>query len=310
MVSVIVPLFNKFEYVGKTLESVVKQTYPRIELIVVDDGSTDESLVRVKEFVATHQRDFEKVKVVSQKNSGQTSSRIFGVSLSQGEFLAFLDADDVWHPEKISRQVQAFNQQPDLDLVLCDYSILNGTSRLVRTVKLNNLEKRIVAWLLTFGFGCLPESTGLIKRKSYEKIDGFNPKLEMCAGLDLVFRLSILGNVIAIPNVLCGYRVLATGWHNNKVDLLSSYRLMLNSHPVYRRIADEALLYLNLYMVIHALRQNKTRAHLFIFAALFKQIPRITSVYIFKSVWRNMVSIMPSWNNHKYIQDIRNVASL
>lgn len=310
MVSVIIPLFNKFEYIQKTLESVVKQTYPRIELIVVDDGSTDESLVRVEEFVATYQSNFEKVKVVSRTNSGQTSSRIFGVSLSQGEFLAFLDGDDVWHPEKISRQVRAFNQQPDLDLVLCDYSILNGTSRLVRTVKLNNIEKKIVAWLLTVGFGFLPESTGLIKRKSYEKFNGFNPNLEMCAGLDLVFRLIKLGNVIVIPNVLCGYRVLATGWHNNKVDLLSSYRLMLNSHSIYSRVADEALLYLNIYLVIHALRQHKTRKNLFNFASLFKQIPRITSLYIFKSVWRNMVSIMPSWNNHKYIQDIRKVASL
>ena len=98
LVSVIIPNFNYLRYIEKCLESVLSQDYPNIEVIVVDDGSTDESVNYVTTLTP-------KVKLVQQQNSGVSVARNRGLLESKGEFIAFLDADDYWDPSKISKQM-------------------------------------------------------------------------------------------------------------------------------------------------------------------------------------------------------------
>ena len=109
LISTIVPVYNGERYLRETLDSILRQTYRPVEIIVVDDGSTDGIGSVVAEYG-------ERVRYVWQPNAGETAARNRGLALAQGEFVAFLDADDLWHPEKLARQMTRLQERPEIDL--------------------------------------------------------------------------------------------------------------------------------------------------------------------------------------------------
>ena len=113
LVSVIIPAFNCGDCLPRAIESVLDQTYPNIECIVVDDGSTDDTAA-IARFYG------ENVKLVSQENSGVSSARNTGIAHANGELIAFLDADDSWHPSKLEKQVQLLQEHREVVLVSTD----------------------------------------------------------------------------------------------------------------------------------------------------------------------------------------------
>lgn len=110
LVSVIMPAYNARPYIAEAMQSVLSQDYPNIELIVVDDGSVDGSAECAKMFG-------DRVKVIRQANAGVAAARNKGLDEAKGELIAFLDADDVWLPGKISAQVEYLRQHPETAVV-------------------------------------------------------------------------------------------------------------------------------------------------------------------------------------------------
>jgi len=108
LVSCIVPVFNGERYLRDTLESILGQTYSPLEVIVVDDGSTDST----PEIVADYES---RISYLYQGNAGPAAARNLGIGVARGEFIAFLDADDIWHKEKLERQVALFKERTELD---------------------------------------------------------------------------------------------------------------------------------------------------------------------------------------------------
>lgn len=111
LVSVVIPVYNAERYVGAAIESVLAQGHGRVEIIAVDDGSTDGSVRVIESFEPA-------VRVLRQENAGVGGARNSGIAVAQGELLAFLDADDLWAPDKLARQLAALNDDPELDFVL------------------------------------------------------------------------------------------------------------------------------------------------------------------------------------------------
>jgi hypothetical protein len=109
-VSVVIPTFNSARYLREAIRSVLEQTHRVLELIVVDDGSTDTSVATASRFGAP-------VRVLRRAHAGIGASRNVGIAEAQGEFVALLDADDVWEPSKLARQLALFEAEPDLDIV-------------------------------------------------------------------------------------------------------------------------------------------------------------------------------------------------
>ncbi len=109
LISCIVPVFNGERYLGETLDSILAQTYRPLEIIVADDGSTDGTAAVVAAYG-------DQVRYLRQENAGPAAARNLGLSGARGEFVAFLDADDLWHPEKLSRQLARFEARFELDL--------------------------------------------------------------------------------------------------------------------------------------------------------------------------------------------------
>jgi glycosyltransferase involved in cell wall biosynthesis len=103
----LVPVFNGERYLADALDSILAQTYPLLEIIVVDDGSTDGTPAVVARYA-------DKVSYMRQANAGQAAARNRGLAAAKGEFVAFLDADDLWHPQKLARQMARFEARPEL----------------------------------------------------------------------------------------------------------------------------------------------------------------------------------------------------
>ncbi|MGA9294677.1 MAG: glycosyltransferase family A protein, partial [Ignavibacteriaceae bacterium] len=113
LVSCIIPAFNSERYIEEAIKSVLNQTYSNIELIVIDDGSTDNTSEFVKKFKG-------KVKYFRQANSGPSAARNSGLSKALGDFISFLDSDDLWEKNKISYQMECFEKNPGIDACLCN----------------------------------------------------------------------------------------------------------------------------------------------------------------------------------------------
>ena len=111
-VSVIIPVFNKDKWIVQTLQSVASQTYGNWECLIVDDGSTDKSLALINSFTDAARGNW---KVISRSNSGQGNARNVGIEHATGDLFAFLDADDLWLPEKLQVQVNLLDRQPEVD---------------------------------------------------------------------------------------------------------------------------------------------------------------------------------------------------
>ena len=108
LISCVVPVFNGERYLAEALESILKQSYRSLEIIVVDDGSTDGTAAVMDHYAG-------QARLLRQANAGTAAARNLGLNAAQGEFVAFLDADDLWHPEKLERQMARFQARPELD---------------------------------------------------------------------------------------------------------------------------------------------------------------------------------------------------
>lgn len=189
LVSVIVPVHNGASLLGRTLESVRSQTYPDLEVVVVDDGSTDHTAAIAERYGAT---------VLSQANAGVASARNAGVARSSGRLLAFIDHDDLWAPTKIAKQLEALDNTEDCGFVTCHLRYF--------------FDGEVPSWFRgpTDGTpvpGFVP-STWLVRRETFERVGGFDSTYTHGSDTDWVTRAAELGIAPTIlVECLVDYRV-------------------------------------------------------------------------------------------------------
>jgi glycosyltransferase involved in cell wall biosynthesis len=182
LVSAIIPVFNRQKYIAEAIDSVLAQTYDAIEIIVVDDGSSDDSAVIVKNYNSPH------IRYHYQKNQGISAARNKGVELAIGEFYAFLDSDDLWMPTKIERQLDAFRSNIELDLVFSKVSQFQepGTSAKIKFDP--NIQ-----------MGIIPSSM-IIKADSFKQVGGFSIRWRVVEFLDWYARVLEVGLTSQVIN--------------------------------------------------------------------------------------------------------------
>lgn len=232
-ISVIIPLYNKEEFIERTLKSVFVQDMNNWECIIINDGSTDSSLKKLNDFIKIHPGNW---KVVTQENSGQTSARNQGVKLAQGRYLAFLDADDLWPKTKLRSQFNALESNPDATLVLSAFAIFKDHFSTPRVVSHRNSKRMNEKWLLMSGFGGGLESVGMVRKSSLPITDLFDPTLSTSSGLDLSLRLAEVGRIIFLSEIGLYYRINSGQWHADTVELSKNLDILSKRYQVkFRR---------------------------------------------------------------------------
>ena len=172
LVSVIIPAFNSAQYLADAVESVFAQTYSAVECIVIDDGSTDHTNELLKELLKVHPG----LKIARKKNGGLSSARNMGLRECTGDFVSFLDADDVLIPDKIERQVAFLNAHPDVGIVYGDCLIATETLRPVEmyTTEMPQELEPIDALCYRNWFGVM---IPLVRRTLTDRVGDFNEEL-------------------------------------------------------------------------------------------------------------------------------------
>ena len=220
LVSIVIPLFNKEKYILECLRSVSQQDYTNWECIVIDDGSTDQSVAIVDRYIATVAGSW---RVLTKQNQGPSSARNLGLSVANGKFVAFLDADDIWFPNKLSKQVEYMEMNPDCDLTITNYVIFSTTRKpRLKGVRGSNIARLLQRWLDMRGFGGLIESTGLINRAAYPNGLFFKEDLGSGEGLDFLLRWNFHTNISLIPEFLTLYRISEGQLHKDEALILKN----------------------------------------------------------------------------------------
>ena len=238
----IIPAFNAAAMIDETLRSARGQTHANLEIIVVDDGSTDATI----EIVEKHARADERVQLVRQPaNGGPSAARNRAIELSKGAFIAPLDADDLWRADKLSRQLDAF-ADPRVGLVYSWYAIIDADSLIRFLDSRSEADGDVVAALCERNFvgnGSAP----LMTRAAVLEAGGYDEQLRGCEDYKLLFRIAERHRFALVRDFLVGYR--------DRPDSLSSdFDLMLKTHA-----HCEAVFACGHPERVAALRRNRTR---------------------------------------------------
>ncbi len=231
-ISVIIPTYNRAIFLSEALQSVIKQQCVDFDIWVIDDGSTDNT----REVVEQLQRDFflgDKLHYVFQRNQGVSAARNLGIQKSQGEWIAFLDSDDLWLPNKLQQQLKHVEENPECQLV-------HTNERWERNGKhLNQLKKHRKEggdiFIRSLDLCLISPSSVMIKRALFAEVGMFDTAMTVCEDYDLWLRITAKYPVCYLTNVL----VIKRGGH---ADQLSHKFIAMD----YWRV-----------LAIHKLLQNK-----------------------------------------------------
>lgn len=203
LVSVIVPTYNRADFIAATLDSIRNQSYSNFEVLIIDDGSTDDTERIVDRFIKTDSR----FKYYKQKNSERAIARKEGLKKAQGEYICFLDSDDLWYSHKLERQINLFEQDPEL---VCVYSAVNRIDHKGQSLKKaprqhEGYSGNIYHKLLERNFIASPSP--LIRKHYLDKIGDQKTELIPYEDWDFWLRLSKLGKFYFIQEALADYRI-------------------------------------------------------------------------------------------------------
>jgi teichuronic acid biosynthesis glycosyltransferase TuaG len=198
-VTVVIPTYNRAHIVGEAIQSVLDQAYPNLELIVVDDGSIDDTERAVAPYLG-------RIIFLRKPNGGPASARNHGIAAATGEYVAFLDSDDLYLPGKLARQVCEFEEDPERVLVYCWFLISDGDGRL-RMGRRCRLAGSVYRELLGECMkGPIYPSAAMIRRTALEQAGPFDETMRIADDTDLFCRLARLGPVGLIAEPLVQLR--------------------------------------------------------------------------------------------------------
>ena len=229
-VSIVIPLYNKENFIIDTLKSIRAQDFENWECIVIDDGSTDGSLKEVTDFCDAHSGNW---KIYSVPNGGQTKARNVGISHATGRYIAFLDADDLWVTNKLSYQFYYLEENPDILGVLSAYAIFRAKSKWVRVVRGKDFDTMLRKWADMSGFGGGLESVGMFRHLEGNKDFLFDESLSTSSGLDFTIRYSKIGRIDLLPNIGLLYRLSDGQWHTNSDELMRNSSIIASKFETY-----------------------------------------------------------------------------
>ncbi|MDC9837862.1 glycosyltransferase family 2 protein [Rhizobium binxianense] len=264
LVSVVIPAFNAFPYIGRSLQSAARQTYQSLEIIVVNDGSTDDTAKIVEQMAVADSR----IRLLTTSNRGVAAARNTGIQASSGRFVAFLDADDLWDQTKIEKQVNALNRlSPQWAAVYALHYVIDLDDEIICPGRANVARGYIYARHLTFkyvGNG----STLLVRREVALEIGGFDSSYAAagiggCEDFDFELRLAAHYYIEVIPERLVGYRQYPGNMSSNHIQMargaLEVVRRSLAANPQLPRYAARSATTATLKYAFRELKQAESK---------------------------------------------------
>jgi glycosyltransferase involved in cell wall biosynthesis len=236
--SLIIPTFNHARFVGAAIDSALAQTVRAFEIIVVDDGSTDETPAVLARYAA-------RVRVLRQENRGLSAARNAGLAAAHGKFVSFLDADDVMAPTKLAAQLEVLERSHAIGWTYCDVlmeTVVTGATARA-SERFGYASRALDGWLfpeLIHG-NFIPAIAPLVRRTALEVAGGFDERLTALEDWDMWLRLSLIAEARYTPAVLVTYRIRPDGMSEDRARMDRSRFLVLDKINRTRPVALESL---------------------------------------------------------------------
>ena len=202
VISVITPTYNRARFLPAAVASVLSQTFGDFELIIVDDGSEDNTPDVLKPFLADR-----RVRYVYQENQGQSHARNLALKQATGDFIAFLDSDDVWARDKLEKQLAVFRANSEVDIVHGDEATINEQGSVVSLQNMRRYSGRITRYLLADNSVSI--TTALGRRRCFDEMGGFDTSVGVADDYELWLRFSARYCYQYEPGIVASYRVMA-----------------------------------------------------------------------------------------------------
>ena len=232
LVSVIVPAFNAARTIGRALSSVGAQTHDAFEVIVIDDKSTDETLAVLNAWT-----DFPITVVALEKNAGPAQARNAGLAAATGKYVAFLDADDEWLPEKTMLQAAALQNNPEATLVVCDAACIDESGKTVaREFADAPPIQGADAWRTLLRYSFIATPCVMVRRALFDKVGMFDTSLSVAEDQDMWIRLALAGPVLVIDRPLVRIHVATASYMRTHATWEARFLLpMIERHMTQQR---------------------------------------------------------------------------
>jgi glycosyltransferase involved in cell wall biosynthesis len=229
LVSVIIPAYNAQDFIGETIHSVINQTYPDWEMLVIDDGSTDETRKVVEKYLSDP-----RIRYLYQENQERAVARNHGIRCSSGQYIAFLDADDVWLSNKLEVQVDYLNHHPGVGLCFTNYHLIDTKGVLTGAPGISFSSNNQFDYLLKGNF--IANSTVMIPRDVLDKVGLFDEALPAFGSedWDMWLRIARFYPIHLIDQPLALYRL-----HENNTSL---ERMRLSAEAVLQKVFGDPTL--------------------------------------------------------------------
>jgi glycosyltransferase involved in cell wall biosynthesis len=214
-VSVIIPTYQRAHWVGEAIQSVLAQRYTDYEILVVNDGGTDHTREVLEQFGR-------QIVVMHQHHQGVSAARNAGIHAARGQYIAFLDDDDLWHPDKLEKQLALLENDPDVGLVYADMLVFDERGTMPGTY-FERLPPPGQASGWHFLYNWIPTSTVVMRRACFDAVGLFDETLMACEDYDLWLRFREgHWQVHQMPEPLARYRLSATNMHKDQERMLLS----------------------------------------------------------------------------------------
>ncbi len=234
LVSIVIPVCNAEQFLERTLLSAQQQTYDNLEIIIVNDGSTDSS----GEIAAKHALSDQRIKIINQHNSGVAFARNAGLRFASGDYVAFLDADDIWHPTKIARQMEVLLSSTGSTGWGSVYPLqryIDTQDRVLSSGRFWSEAGDVAAHLVTLRTEC--GSKILTRRELALAVGGYDTTLSAAQDLDFELSLAARGPMFVVSEYLVGYRRGQDSMSSNDARLIRALRVVIKKHVNLNRLS-------------------------------------------------------------------------
>lgn len=235
-VSIIIPTYNYGNFICHAIDSVLIQTYNDFEILVIDDGSTDNTARQMDRYK-------HKVKYYYRENRGVSAARNFGIERSNGEYIAFLDADDLFFPEKLDIQVNILdlNVSKGVGLIYSDYLCVNSyNTSILKYYKSKEFKSQNEALNYLLNNNFINTSTVMVNKKCFDKVGLFNENYNYLEDLDLWIRIGLCYEFEYINKPLVKTRSHSSNHRNkvNRLEKIQCYKKIRSNFINYRSLND------------------------------------------------------------------------
>lgn len=234
-VSVIIPTYNRAKYILETLESVLNQSYKNYEVIIVDDGSTDKTKEALKPYILNN-----RIIYIYKDNGGPASARNAGLAITRAEYIAFLDSDDLWLPDKLEQQVKYLDEHKDIGLVFTDAVVFTEA----KTGSIKEIARVVftgddLSFKALFMGDYIPSLTVMVRNPCIENVGYFDESPDLRIGgedYEMWLRIAWRYKIGHIAKILAQYRqhtqnLLGVDLENNYMSYIRAIRKLVNLYP-------------------------------------------------------------------------------